>query len=214
MDINNSNRPTDLQISELPADNDDPIKSCINSLIHAMKADYGHLFQAQFKNGDEVTVYKSRLYQKLQGGDFIKADMVNGYEKFVDLGGKYPPTIPEFMSGVVAVARIRRRNAEEDIKIKRIEALGPQPKKIRSKPPIELLREALKNHTECGPEEHKVRMARLILAHDIELAKVGFKPTNFQNHKCHVGYCTNPGTVSHSVTGSEQWFCRKHFNNS
>ncbi|MEO1944174.1 MAG: hypothetical protein ABGY11_07720, partial [Candidatus Thioglobus sp.] len=72
-----------------------PLKLCINSLVSAMKADYGHLFKSQFSSNEDIIMYQSRLYSKLDGAGYTKKDIVDGYEGFVDNGSKYPPTVPE-----------------------------------------------------------------------------------------------------------------------
>ncbi len=82
-----------------------PLKLCINSLVSAMKADYGHLFKSQFSSNEDIIMYQSRLYSKLEGAGYTKKDIVDGYEGFVDNGSKYPPTVPELMSSIKEKSR-------------------------------------------------------------------------------------------------------------
>ncbi len=49
-----------------------PLKLCINSLVSAMKADYGHLFKSQFSSNEDIIMYQSRLYSKLEGAGYTK----------------------------------------------------------------------------------------------------------------------------------------------
>lgn len=179
-----------------------PLIDCINHLVNAMRSDFGHKFKSQFKDPDELTQYKKRLYRKLDSKHLD--DIVEAYESFLEAKPEWPPTVPEMIVGVYNIEKAIKKREQNRVEAERVAAL---PAPTHDCNPIEMLAEAkAKNESETKAE--------MVLQHEALLKlHSGNINKRFADdyHLCSVSNCSKAGTVTASVRGGENWYCMNHF---
>lgn len=199
------------------------------SLVYALKlieknmrSDFGHLYSTQFKTDEDLRDWKKRIYTKLNG--LHPKDILDGYEAIVDAKPAHMPTIPEILDATTHSQKTRLKHEQNQREAERLSALPPSKeisdniahenlKRIRA-----LLADAGekmdKKETEAERKERLVRLEQKRLAHE-ELIKQDFplhgKELITITHKCSVGWCDKPGTLSSAISGNGNYFCREHW---
>lgn len=186
----------------------DPLAVTIQSLTDAMKADFGRSYSNQFSDPEELRLYKRRLYQKLRGLHI--EDIKIGYEKYVDTGHKYCPTVPELLDVVKQAEKVRKQSERAWAETERKAQALPSPT-IQCNP-LEMLAEA-----QAKAEQGKgsgVSKEQLLANHKAVLEIFGTrirKPRFGPQHKCAVSFCNKFGTLSSGTTGHGNFYCVEHY---
>lgn len=211
-----------MQISNLTQSHEDLLKKAVIQLVNVMASDFGDRFKQAFKDDEQITQLKRRLYGKLKGLHI--ADIYDGYEMLVDKKPSYVPTVPEIVESVLYCQKKRLNDEKNQTEAERIGLMPPKQevsesvarqnlKKIR-----ELLGDAMgdmdKSETAQEKAERMERLKEKSASNDALLKKafpLHGKPLMAVDHQCHVGWCDKYGTMSHSITGNGNWYCAEHF---
>lgn len=212
-----------MRISELPAKvAGDPLAQAVKTVVDVMRTDFGERFARAFADAEQVRQLKRRLYAKLKG--LAVCDIIDGYDDLVATKPAFVPSVPEIVEAVLCAQKARLKAEREASEARRIAALPPSPEisesaakqnlaKIRA-----LLSDACADMGKRETEgERQARLKRLddkVAAHEALLDQAfphRGKPRMVEtHHECAVGWCMNPGTLSHSTNGGS-FFCREHF---
>ncbi len=185
----------------------DALVNCINSMIDAMKADFGHKFKSQFGHAEELRLYKRRLYQMLRGRDIKHiTDAYNGYA----LSGKeWPPTVPELISALDDVEKTARRKQAEEMN--HLLKLSAPAKKIVECNPLEMLANAkVKTGDDRTPEQMEQDKKDAWQRHKALVAPFSVRNID-ADHLCAYPSCNKAGSISDSIRGGGTWYCKEHF---
>ena len=185
----------------------DPLADCINGMIAAMKADFGHKFKSQFENTEDLRQYKRRLYQMLRGRDIKHiTDAYNGYA----LSGKeWPPTVPELISALDDVEKTARRKQAEEMN--HLLKLSAPAKKIVECNPLEMLANAKgKTVDDRTPEQIEQDKKDAWQRHKALVAPFSVRNID-ADHLCAYPSCNKAGSISDSIRGGGTWYCKEHF---
>jgi hypothetical protein len=186
------------------------LSETVNSLMRAMLNDFTQQYRRAISNRKAAFEYKQRLMQKLNG--FEAQSIIDGYENIVDKKPEFMPTIPELCRSISDVQAVFNRSKREAKALERNALELPKPT-TRQCNPMQMLRDALENSGKVSLEQRRREHEALISQHYREgkikmpVDDSGLDPNR---HDCSAGFCTNPGVLSHSVNGSEQWYCQKH----
>ena len=211
-----------MQISNVTKSDEDLLKKAVIQLVNVMATDFGDRFKQAFKDDEQITQLKRRLYGKLKGLHI--PDIYDGYEMLVDKKPSYVPTVPEIVESVLYCQKKRLNDEKNQTEAERIGLMPPKQevsesvarqnlKKIR-----ELLGNAMADIDKPETAQEKTeRMERLKLK---SASHEGFLKKTFPlygkslmaiDHKCHVGWCDKYCTISHAITGNGNWYCAEHF---
>lgn len=193
---------------------DDQLKDCINHLISAMRADYSRKFEKRFDtnhNKDDsknevLRQYKRRLYSKLK--QFNVAHIYEAYDLYVDEKNKFVPDVPDLLD---VIERVEKKHKMEVKNQEEIDRMVRLPKSTIQCDPIELLdkaRTAVKNNGE------KKSIDEILINHKAVLNLYGGNSRNKladEDHLCKFPPCRKAGSIAHSTSGSENWYCKDHF---
>jgi hypothetical protein len=185
----------------------DKLADLIVDITKAMKSDFGQQYSKQFCTDEDLRQYKRRLYKHLRNRNLD--DIMNAYEDYILAGNKFCPNIPELLEHVAAAAINRRRTETNKTEAQRI---GNTPAPTIECNPLEMLkaaREALRQNPPTGEERAAALKAHeaLLYAHRDKISRYYVD----NDHRCHVGYCDNHGTLSHGTTGGGNFYCAEHF---
>lgn len=189
----------------------DKLAEVIVDITKAMKADFGQQYIKQFAVDEDLRQYKRRLYAKLR--DKNLADIMTAYDDYVEAGNKFCPNIPELLEHIDEAAKNRRRleaNHEEALRI------GNTPKPTIECQPLEMLkdaREALRQKQQTSEEKMRDRAAALKAHEELLHAHRNNIQRKYADneHSCHVGYCSKPGTMSTGTTGKGNFYCAENY---
>jgi hypothetical protein len=182
----------------------------VKSVFNAIQSDFPQQFRNAYDNSDKLNNLKKRLFKLFSG--FDPAAIIDGYENIVDKKPEFMPTIPELCRSIADVQSVFNRSKREAKALERNALELPKPT-TRQCNPMQMLRDALKNSGKVSLEQRRREHEALISQHYREgkikmpVDDSGLDPNR---HDCSAGFCTNPGVLSHSVNGSEQWYCQKH----
>lgn len=180
-----------------------------------MAVDYGQLYKTQFSNDQDLRLWKRRAWVKLKGLD--PGDIVAGYELLAGKTKKFLPTVLDIAEYAVQTQKIRKQAEKNAKEAERLAALPP-PNVAADKPRLfALMREHLSGiDKKLTPEEDERRLLRLAQkceGHEALVQKdfPGLGKTYLApGHECQVGFCRDPGVLSHSTTGGN-YYCKEHF---
>lgn len=210
-----------MQISE-DIIKQDPLANAVKTLVDVMSSDFGERFKQTFTDAEQLRQLKRRLYSKLKGIEVC--DIYDGYERLVELKPSFVPTVPEITESILHSQKTRLKHEQNQKEAERLSAL-PTSKEISDSIAHENLKriKALladvgekmeKKETEAQRKERMVRLEQKRLAHE-ELLKQDFplhgKELISITHKCSVGWCDKPGTLSNAISGNGNYFCREHW---
>lgn len=183
----------------------DPLAKTIQGLTEAMKADFGRVYESQYSDAEVLRSYRRRLYQKLQG--YRLEAIRSAYETLVNGGAKFPPTIPELVSAT-------QKKHSEFVKAEKLQAeadrMAALPAPTIQCNPMEMLAEAMANPQ---PQGELTRSEKLQM-HEALVKTFGSKIRGInagQEHKCAVSFCHKTGSLSSSLTGGGNFYCREHY---
>jgi len=200
--------------------NADPLKDCINHLISAMRADYSRKFEKRFDtahNKDDsennlLRQYKRRLYSKLK--KFKVEFIYEAYDLYVDEKNKFVPDVPDLLDVIERVEKTHRQEVKNQDEVDRMVSL---PKPTIQCDPVALLKKA---KTAASGKDKKTKEEWL---RDKEALRINNNAViNIHNdnvisrhadeaHLCKFPPCRKSGSLTHSTTGSENWYCQEHF---
>lgn len=201
---------------------DDPTKKAVIQLVKVMSSDFGDRFRQAFKDEDQVKQLKQRLYSKLKG--LHVGDIYDGYELLVEKKPSFVPSVPEVVEAVLAAQKMRIKVEREQQETQRLATLPPpqvvseSAARANLRKIHELLGEAGKKmerpETETEKQARLVRLAEARKNHEELLSKeipLYGKTIINPEHKCAVGWCDSSGTMTSSTSGSQTWYCSRHF---
>lgn len=200
-----------MNLVEFPEKNYNDLAKVILSITIAMKADFGQQYIKQFAIEEDLRQYKRQLYVRMKGRNL--QDIMTAYDDYVDAGNEFCPNVPQLIKHVDEAAKNRRRTEANCAEALRI---GNTPKTTIECQPLEMLkeaREALKQKQQTSEEKMRDRAAALKAHEELLRAhkdKIQRKYCDTE-HSCHVGYCANPGTMSHGTTGNGNFYCPEHY---
>lgn len=211
-----------MQISNVTESDEFSLKIAVIQLVNVMASDFGDRFKQAFKDDEQITQLKRRLYVKLKG--LHVQDIYDGYELLVDKKPSFVPTVPEIVESVLYCQKKRLSDEKNQTEADRIGLMLPKQEISESvarqnlKKINELLGNAMadmdKPETAQEKAERLERKKEQSASHD-ELLKKTFplygKRLMAVEHKCHVGWCQDHGTISSSTTGSGNFYCNEHF---
>lgn len=201
-----------MQISNARVEND-PLAQTIQHLVDAMKTDFGDKFLRAYGNPEDLRQLKRRLYAQMRG--FTPSAIVDAYEALIAFKREFLPTVPEIVDAARKENYAFNERKAEKIEAERFAALPPP--KI-SVDPIKLLHDALENSaSKNGSKEDWLQYkADMLKKHEAVIAahiSSGLIRRNLlrANPACGVSGCRNFGGLSHSTTGTNEWYCREHY---
>ena len=179
----------------------------VNRLVAVMKIDFPAGFNKSFSNGDSETFLKRRLYKSFL--NIKPACVFDGYQECINRNPSFLPTTPELLSEVKKQSKISLKKIEEDLEAQKLAALPPPTITCN---PLNLLAKA-----KAGTKSKTMSTAeRLKLKEELRLklnATVGHIGRQYADgtHLCAVPGCKKAGSMSDSVSGSNSWYCARHF---
>jgi len=187
--------------------------SVIVSLMRAMLADFPSQYRKSYPDEKAAKRLKERLESKLF--DFHPEDVIDGYEICIDENPKFIPAIPELVGHIKNLGKIRNKKIEGNLEAERIAAL---PKPTIQCNPVEMLAKAkvdaknvnFKSETKKDREERLRKKEGLRLALQSSVAGIGRRYAK-THQECGVDGCRQSGAMTSSTSGSENWYCSKHF---
>ena len=185
----------------------DPLADCINGMIAAMRADFGHKFKSQFGDTNELRMYKRRLYQMLRGRN-VK-HIYDAYTGYAMSGKEWPPTVPELITALDDVEKTERRKQAEELN--HLMKLSEPAKKTVECNPLEMLANAKgKTVDDRTPEQKEQDWQDLLQRHKAMVAPFSVRNID-ADHLCAYPSCNKAGSISDSIRGGGTWYCGEHF---
>ena len=190
------------------------LKDLINSIMRAMKSDFGVQYSKQFANNSDISDYKIRLYDKFDGRNL--SDLADGYEIYVEDKHKYPPNLSQLIEFAERAKRERLDREKVQAEIERVNAL-PAPKHTIDCDPTKMLATAkskIEKEEKLTTEERALKLDGLMQNHKaiLTLAKSQLRKPKFyaENYKCNYSGCSHLGALSDSTRGEGPWYCATH----
>ena len=187
-----------------------------------LKADFGNLFNKQFKTDEELNFWKKRIWEKFQG--MHPPDILDGYDVIVEQKPSHLPTIPELLDATLKSKKKRINDEKNTEESNRISLMPPRPEMtdtMDKKNPRMIRTMMADSSGKMGKKEaEEERKERLIRLEEKRMAneqlikaisQSGRSLVFHESHKCAVDWCMEIGTVSHSTNGTGSWYCGLHF---
>jgi hypothetical protein len=169
-----------------------------------MLADYPAQYRKNYPDKRTAAVFKQRLSAKLCG--FHSDDIIYGYEKCIESSPKFFPSIPELISEIVALKKIRDKKEQNKLEAEKLAALPAPTHGIDA---LRLIREA-KNKNSDIPQGERLIAARR--AHRAALKDhCRGVATGVSVQTCNCDGCHETGGLSGGTNGSGAFYCREHF---
>jgi hypothetical protein len=191
------------------------LEKSLNSVMSAMKSDFGLSYSKQFPGEEEVRLFKQRLYAKTK--DLEPEDIIAGYESYVDSRKTFCPTLPELLTCIVNTRRDRLKSEKEQKYAMNLVGIEHKPEPT-AKPEkvMEMLRVAM-DKPKNSNEERIEKLNQAILEHDCLITAhtgqglVKKIKLSTETHGCSVPFCKKIGLLSHHAGGN--YYCEDHFEN-
>jgi len=181
----------------------DPLACVIVEITAAMKADFGRQYAAQFKSNDDLQLYKRRLYTKLR--EFEINDIADGYEKYIDSGNTFCPSVPDLVEFSKQSEKSRKKKEQAQKEVSKVAAL-PSPKKQCD--PLQMLADAKKESNGGKSLAEKLQAHQALLTiHSQHI----FKHHYDGDKKCAVDFCDKSGSLSSNTKGGGPFYCKEHY---
>ena len=194
-----------------PEELESPIKMQIVGLMYALKFDFSERFMKQFKNADDVQMYKQKMYSELDGvrinaiyGGYRAFCEENSKKEYIDIGQhKIVAYIKDFNEKL-------RREEESAKETERISALPPPTVTIEPEQITQMFADAKNKSANLGQADRDAMIqnhyAILILkSHLIR------RPKFNEEHNCEYSGCRKLGALARSTTGGGNFYCLEHY---
>ena len=182
----------------------DEIIGLVGDVCGAIKASYPGTW---FSDTEDIRNFKNMLYTKIKNNNCSTSAIVDGVDLAIERSPKFPPTLPQICAAII----------QEQKKIEKAGVQAAEVKSIENKSvtenncdPVTMLADAKRESDKTQCHQEKVNAHDELIKDHLRRGLVS-QVMHQAEKSCSVGFCTNPGSISNSVNGSEQWFCIEHF---
>jgi len=158
--------------------------------------------------------YKQRLRKLFENHSV--ADIYDAYECYLDTRPEWPPTNIDLRSHLDDLLKERRRQEANKSEAEDLSVLPPS-KPIQAQPErlLAAMRTAFST-PKASEAERRAKLAQLEQLHNariaVDKARGLIKSVHVDaEHTCCHSFCNKPGALTHSTSGSSNWYCGDHF---
>lgn len=184
------------------------LTEAVSLIVKMMGSDFPQQFKKAFQTDEALNDFKNRIYARAKKSQILGSILISSYDELIDENMHFMPSGNDIFT---RAKEAKKQIQKEDIESVRITELNKLKEREVTCNPVKMLNNAMSRASDVNDEDERLGRLKLAVLNNNRLTASISRRYADDYHLCSYSSCRNAGSITSSTTGTDSWYCSKHF---